>query len=218
MIQDEKVEKFRQNQIIKDIAEEKTEITNSNLSSVNESIHYIKPTILSKVKIERPLTQNKPLGVVGDITLNELLNKGLDIFNSPIVQMIKDKVDVQFVGLGISSMIMYRAIVKLFMKTAYSQGIPNHLLPGPSTRTREIALFRLFGAPAADGAFTIINSVTAGGSKVILNIAGNNELEGTGSTISNTSNSSLFLFINKLPNWIKIILRYLALASCAFAK
>jgi hypothetical protein len=36
--------------------------------------------------------------------------------------MIKNHVDISLVATSISSMIMYKAVIKLYMKAAYSQG------------------------------------------------------------------------------------------------
>jgi hypothetical protein len=115
--------------------------------------------------------------------------------------MVKENVNVHFLGFGITTMLMYKAVFKLFMKSAYSQGgIPAHLLPG--TRPAEIALFMIYGAPSIVAALMTINTVSAGGSKIkiTINIAGNNELEGAGTSSGSSSSSSLFLFLNKLPN------------------
>ena len=113
--------------------------------------------------------------------------------------MIKENVNVSVLGTGITSMILYRSVVKIYINSLSKAGIPDSMLSGASTRHREIALFMLMGAPEIAGSLMVINPVTAGGTKVPLNIAGNNELEGTG-TSSTSSSSSLFLFLNKLPS------------------
>ena len=189
-----------------------SQIHNSELSKINEVIHTNKPTILSNsnVKIESPLTANTPFGDAGDITINELWNKGIDVFDTTLVQMIKDNVNVVLVGSSITSMIMYRSIVKLYMKSAFNNKLPDALISAPSTRSKEIALFMIMGAPFIAGALITINKLTAGGTKVLVNITESNNLEGTGSN-SASSSSSLFLFLNKLPGWMKVILRYLAI-------
>lgn len=66
----------------------------------------------------------------------------------------------------------------------------------------------IIGAPFIAGALLTINKVTSGGTKVIVNIAESNNLERTGSS-SASSSSSLFLILNKHPNLIKVILRYI---------
>ena len=203
-IQDEKVENFRKNQLVTDIVNENKEIQNSDLSKINEYIHNIKPTIDSKIK-------NRPLGSAGDITVNELLNKGLEVFDTPLVQMIKDNVDIGVVITGVSTMILYKAVLKLYMKSAYSSSISEVIRSGASTRSKEIALFMIMGAPPIVGGLLTKNKLTSGSTKVIVNIAESNNLEGT-ITNSASSSSSLFLFLNKLPSWLKIILKYIALS------
>jgi len=200
---------WKKNQLFTKIeSEEKKELKNSDISDIHQLIHTNKPTILSKVN-DPQLTPNKPFGNAGDITINELYNKGLEVFDTPLVQMIKENVNIGLLGYSISSMIMYKSIVNLYMKNAYSSTLPDVLRTTPSTRSKEVALFMIMGAPVIAGAMLVINKVTSGGTKVIINIADRNNLEGTG-TSSASSSSSLFLFFNKLPGWIKIILRYLA--------
>jgi hypothetical protein len=88
-------------------------------------------------------------------------------------------------------MILYKTIIKLYKKAAYSPGLSGlPLASHPSTRTREIALFMVMGAPFLLCILMIINSATAGGSKIVINIA-SNEIEGaeTSSGISSSSSS-----------------------------
>jgi hypothetical protein len=192
------LERAQRNHSLHDIIHEKKELTNLKISDVKEYIHTNKETILSDVKSTTPLTQNKPLGGAGDITLNELINKGIEVIDTPLVQMIKEHVDIKIIGASITSMLMYKAVMKLFMKSAYGSGsLPVIPLSGQSTRAREIALFWILGAPAIVGALMGINTFTAGGTKVNLNVAGNTELEGSSSV---SSSSSFFLFLNKMPS------------------
>jgi len=111
--------------------------------------------------------------------------------------MVKENVDLSLVGSSVTSLIMYKAVMKIFLNSTYGPAsLPS--LSGGSTRSREIALFMIMGTPAVVGALLTINKVTSGGTKVIVNIAEGNNLEGTGT--SSASSSSLFLFINKLPS------------------
>ena len=85
----------------------------------------------------------------------------------------------------------------MFMKAAYS---PDHLtalhLMNPSTRTREIGLFMLSAGPIIVGQLMLINKLTGVGSKVILSVSGQTELE-----VSTTPSSSLSLILiwNRIP-------------------
>jgi hypothetical protein len=47
----------------------------------------------------------------------------------------------------------------------------------------------------------------AGGTNVIARLVENTELEATS---SGSSRSSFFLFLNNLPSWLKVVLKYLA--------
>jgi hypothetical protein len=79
----------------------------------------------------------------------------------------------------------------------------------------------IIGAPAIVGSIMAINAVTSGGAKkVIINIGGNPELEGSSSpqvasSVSQEGISSSSLFLNKLPSplqaWLKVLLKYIAL-------
>ena len=177
----------------------KKKLSYSNISDIKEHIHTNKETIISDFKLTTtPLTQTKPLGSAGDITLNELITKGLDVMDTPLVKMIKEHVDIQTIGSCITSMIMYKAVMKLYMKSAYESCRPVVPLSGACTRPREIALFMLMGAPAIVVALMTINAFTAGGTKINLNVAENTELEGSSS--GSISSFSFFLFLNKLPS------------------
>ena len=207
-IANEKWDKWKKNQLVTDIVNENKEIKNSDLSNLNELIHTNKPTIISELNTTTTLTQNKPLGFAGDITLNELLNKGLEVFETPLVQMIKENVNISYLGSGITSMIMYKTVMNIYMKNTYNNpSVVKYLGGSPSTRASEIAFFMIVGAPLVVRALMGINWATAGKTKVNLKI-GNNELEGTSSV---NSSSSLFLFLNKLPPWLKAVLKYIAL-------
>jgi hypothetical protein len=95
--------------------------------------------------------QNKALGIAGDISINDLITKGFELVATPLVQMIKEKADISVVGGYITSMILYKSIVNLYVKSAYNSTISEVLLSAPSTRSREVALFVLAGAPFVAG-------------------------------------------------------------------
>lgn len=122
--------------------------------------------------------------------------------------MIKDNVNISLLGSGITSMIMYKTVMNMYMKNTYNNpSVVKYLGVSPSTKAREIAFFMIVGAPMVVGALMGINWATAGKTKVKLKI-GNNELEGTSSV---NSSLSFFLFLNKLPPWLKAVLKYIAL-------
>jgi len=193
-----------------------------NLCNYTEFLDANKQTVISEFKQTNTklLVKNKPLGSAGDISINELITKGLDVIDTPLVQMIRENVDVTVVGGLLSTMIMYKTIVNLYLKSAYNKNLPDVLRKVPSTRAKEIALFMLVGAPFVAGWMWTEKKIIGG--KVVVNLLANNELEGTGSVrkfeiegTSSISKSSFFLFLNKLPSllksWLKAILKSLAL-------
>jgi hypothetical protein len=119
--------------------------------------------------------------------------------------MIREHVDVKVAGSFLTSMILYKTIVNLYVKSAYSKSLTEVLKSAPSTRGKEIALFMIVGAPFIAGLMLTTNKII--GPKVIINLVSNNELEGSSSV---SSSFSLFLLFNKLPSWLKAILKYLA--------
>lgn len=187
-----------------------------NILNYTEFLEANKQTVISELKNKKSVLINKPLGTAGDITVNELLSKGLDVIETPLVKMIRENIDVSAAGFGISSMIMFNSICKLFMKLTYGKDYPEVLKHIPSTKAKEVALFMLVGAPFVAGWMWTGNKIIGG--KVVVNILANNELESTSSVrkneiegTSSISKSSFFLFLNKLPSWLKAILKYIAL-------
>ena len=210
-------ERVRKKPIVNDVIKEEQNLSNSNIIEYNEILHANKETVLSGLQKIPKLAPDKPLGSAGDITINELITKGFEVIDTPLVKMIRENVDVSVVGGYISAMILYKSVVNLFVKSAYSKSLPD-IIKAPSTRTREIALFMLLGAPFVVGCMWTGGLVFGGKVVVNLNANANNELEGIDSVnkteiegTSTISSNSLFLFLNKLPSWLKIILKYLAL-------
>ena len=206
-------EKVINKELITDIITEKAgkPWTFLNILNYSKLIQENKQTILSEIKTDTiSLVQSKPLGNAGDITINELIKKGIEAIDTPLEKMMKENINVHVTGTFITSMILYRSIVNLYMKSEYSSSLTGALITGSSSRGKEVALFLIMGAPFIAGALLGINNSTSGGTTVTVNIAESKNLEGTGAS-SGSSSSSLFLFLNKLPNWIKIILKYVAL-------
>jgi len=117
-------------------------------------------------------TENKPLGSAGDITINELINKGLVVIDTPLVQMIRDNVDISVVGGIISSAVLYKAVMKMYMKAT----------DGPNVNPNPLKGTKVF-----------VNVLDSTGS-------GSTGSEGSNSASSGISNSSFFFFLNKLPS------------------
>lgn len=230
---DEIWETVRKKPLINDVINEQKNITNSNIIEYNEILHANKETVILGLLLTKTLAATKPLGSAGVITINEIISKGLDVIDTPLVQMIRNNGEVSVIGGYISSMILYKSIVNLFASyigckfynlhhSAYNKTLPDSLFcicdkmkskcRTPSTRTKEIALFMLMGAPFVAGCMWSVEHNL--GTNTIANA--NNELEGIDSNskteIEGTSTirrNYLFLLLNKLPSWLKIILKYI---------
>ena len=209
-------EKVRNKNLVEDVINTKKELNISQLLECQQQFINSNKELLSAELKTKSFSQQKPLGNFGDITLNDAITEGLSILETPLVNLIRDNVNINVVGNYIGAMFMYNAVVKLYMKSAYNQNLPDLLKNAPSTRVREVALFMLFAGPAIVGSLMTINKVTAGGTKIILKIAENTEVlteaEVSGSGTSTIiSNSFLFLILNKLPRWLKALLKYIAI-------
>jgi hypothetical protein len=80
------------------------------------------------------------------------------VFDTPLVQMITDNVNISSLGSGITSMIMYKTVMNMYMKNTYNNpSVLNYLGGSPRTRAREIAIFMIVGAPIVVGALMGIN-------------------------------------------------------------
>ena len=134
-------------------------------------------------------------------------------------------------------MFVYKTLVNLYVKLVYNTS--SILEVGNTSRSKEVALFMIIGAPAIAGTILTINYITswyASGSdnKILISIGGNLDLEGSSSALASGGapflwdnlsssgcvdtetgapliSSSLFLFFNKLTSWLKILLKYIAL-------
>jgi hypothetical protein len=124
------------------------------------------------------------------------------------MQIIKNNTDVFVVGGYISSMILYKSIVNLYVKSTYgNSSIIDAVKNVHSTRSKEVALFMLMGAPVIAGLMWTAGQIFR--CKVVVNVMVNasNELNGIDSVskteIEGTSTISrdfLFLLVTKLPS------------------
>jgi len=142
----------RNKNIINDIIKNNNS-NNSNFNNYSDFLRYNKSTVFSELdKTKQKLLElNKPLGKAGDITINELITKGLDVVDTPLVKLIKENVEVSTIGYYLSSMLVYKSIVNLYLKSAYNQSLPEALKHIPSTKAKEIAVFMVMGVPLVGG-------------------------------------------------------------------
>jgi hypothetical protein len=72
--------------------------------------------------------------------------------------MIKENVNISYLGSGITSMIMYKTVMNIYMKNTYNNpSVVKYLGGSPSTRASEIAFFMIVGAPLVVRALMGIN-------------------------------------------------------------
>jgi len=162
-LQNELWEKVRNNEWISDILKVKAGKPCPFLNKLNYSklIQENKQTIVSEVHSATntiSLVQSKPLGSAGDITINELINKEIEVIDTPLVQLIKENVSVKVTGSFLTSMILYKTIVNLYLKSAYSGSLIDTITTGPNTCAKEVALFMIIGALFITRALLTINN------------------------------------------------------------
>nr|YP_004376355.1 hyp3 [Moniliophthora roreri]ADO51586.1 hyp3 [Moniliophthora roreri] len=173
---------------------------------------------LSKVNENKSIfdsfSQTKPLGDLGDITVNELIVKGKEIL-LPLIQELNNHVDFRL-GLSlISAFYMYKWTVKSYAKYAYvNDSVFKSLSKSGDTRSKEIALFMIVGAPMIVGSLFAITNV----SKEKIQITFKQSDDKVGSfvdekdiesiTWSNNSLGLLSILGNKLPNWLRALIMF----------
>ena len=151
------------------------------------------------------MKQNKPLGELGEVTVNEALNKGIE-FLRPLIELGKDyNITVDNSLQIFSCFLLYKGVVKLYSKTAFKDNTSNlsvsDLLRSNRYRERRIRNFMLGAAPVILGVFLIGRELTG---PMVVNVkvdiesqVPDNKSNQSGKIIS----SSLFFFTNKkLPD------------------
>ncbi len=150
----------------------------------------------------------KPLGEFGDMTLNEVIVQMKElkwdlILNSAKLTIHAAPLAMNLVGYGL--------IMKGYMSTVHNRAFPTNISPKElqaliKIRNRNLGLFSIFGAPL----ILICLRKTSLGLKDMTSIEINPTENQISSTISQQS-SGIFLmiskFIEKIPNWLKWILR-----------
>ena len=115
-------DKAKKPELVNDVLKE----NKLTLCNYIEFLDANKKTVISELKQTNTnlLVKIKPLGSAGDISIIELINNGLDVVDTPLVEMLRKNVDVTVVGGFISSMILYKTIVNLYLKSAYNKNLP----------------------------------------------------------------------------------------------
>lgn len=201
----------------------KSKISVSDRVDIDESLDLTNMKAISDTYLQNKdviletFNREKPLGELGEYTLNELIVKGNEVI-SPIYNNLSTGVESAFAGLSL--FLMYKGVVKLFDSLAFKEYPENisadKLVDYKRLRAREVKTFMVFGAPFIVGSLYAIKQLSFGG-KVKF------ELESVSSVVekdkfkdvelSSMGFIGLISFIkNKLPNWLK----YLILIGVSF--
>jgi hypothetical protein len=202
------------NQKILDIWENLRNKDKTLSSQSNELINYKEASKIvneNKEIILDEMTKTKPLGELGDITVNEALNKGIE-FVKPLIELGKDSnINAENSFKLLSAFFLYKGVVNLYSKTAFKDDTLNlsesSLKYRNKFKERKIRQFMYLGAPLIVGLFLIGKEITQ---PISVNINVNLDSKTIDSN-SNTSNkyvtsSLLFITNKKLPDWLKTLI------------
>jgi len=201
----------------------KSKISVSDRVDIDESLDLTNMKAISDTYLQNKdviletFNREKPLGELGEYTLNELIVKGNEVI-SPIYNNLSTGVESAFAGLSL--FLMYKGVVKLFDSLAFKEYPENisadKLVDYKRLRAREVKTFMVFGAPFIVGSLYAIKQLSFGG-KVKF------ELESVSSVVEKDKFKDVELssmgfiglisfFKNKLPNCLK----YLILIGVSF--
>ena len=170
------------------------QIDNINL---DDYINMGKALIDNETIIKETL-KTKRLGEFGEITLNEIVDKGFEVL-SPLSQFTTDYSNVIAIGGSlISSYFFFKSVVRLYEKTAFKEAYKlssaDDLLKYNLIRSKEVKSFMVFAAPFIVGTFWVLKK-QIGGPNVNINIQNNIE--------DNATSAGILCFIkNRIPKYL----------------
>lgn len=181
--------------------------TVEGVKDLNDLVYKNKDFVLAKTKEMQMKTQSKPLGEFGDITLNDLATKAIEL-GEPLYKYGQEHIkDIHMATSVVSVLFVYKTLVRLYIKTAYGKDFSIkdiNLLDFKSTRSKEVFAFMVLGAPIIAGAISFIGS-TAISKKLLVEVDLNNNTLSVADATTTTSS----LFFIKMPKIVKKILTYL---------
>lgn len=130
---------------------ENSKVISENLTENNENIK----------EVFSESNSFKPLGEAGEITVNEALRKGIEVF-SPLLDIYKNHpIEVKTGFSVITTLMMYKSVVNLYNKIAFKEypDITRYNVEIQRMRNKEIKFFMLVGAPLIVGALCGIKNV-----------------------------------------------------------
>lgn len=167
--------------------------------------------IISKNKTEIKaliLEKNKPLGDLGEITLNEIVDKGIEVL-TPISDLYqKYPVELSGAFTSVSAFYMYKGVVKMYDKIAFKYSRDpkytsiQELTEQRLMRSKEIRVFMLLGAPLIVGTLLAIKRYTIPTNiNINVNTVSDKVLDDNKDLVLT---SGLFAFFrNKIPFWLR---------------
>ena len=158
--------------------------------------------------------KNKPLGDIGDITLNEMINKFEEIIR-PISEIaINHSLDIN-TGLSlIPAYFMFKSVVKLYTSVAFKKEPTNlsllELKNYNTMKAKEIKTFMIFCAPLIVASMYSIKKISG---NFVTNIKNNSlsNIDGIDKIKDNTFFSSIFLLKQNMPDWLKRLILFIAI-------
>lgn len=197
-VQDQKISEFKERvlswQQKSGLNVDNQDIGLTDLQSTTQFLIEHKDEVVSVIE------HAKPLGSFGDITINELINKGTDAL-SPILNTLDPNLTLNGGFTILSSLFFYRVVVNLYTKSAYNfdfKGMnPTEVADFKASRPRDIRFFMLCCAPLITASLVTMAKLNP------LNINLNIEMKE-----AVTSNVSILAFLTKnKPEWFKSLLK-----------
>jgi hypothetical protein len=183
----------------------------SDMNSINETFLNNKDQIVDTFK------KAKPFGELGEITLNQIMEKGSEVL-SPLGNINNISTGAGSAFTGISLYFMYKGVVRLFDSLAFKDYPKNisseKFLDYKKMRARELRTFMILGAPLIVGSLYAIKQVSFPAQINVELVSKDTSSVITSSTGAEKINDEglirgiglISLIKNKLPNWLKYIL------------
>ena len=193
-----------------------------NSIGLKDLIEINKVVEKNKPEIKETIIKSKPLVEISETTLNQIVDKGLDVLGSYSFPVSVGDV-IGGVNL-ISSYFLYKGVVNLFAKHAFKQDVPN-TIQYQRMKAKEIRLFMIIGAPLIVASLYSMKQV-AFPNKIVINsesVSSSGGVAGLNTKQEITKNpgfSSLIPilggFSKKIPGWLKSVI--LLIFSIIFVK
>jgi len=198
------------------------------LNSLNDKINHDASNVSSPSSSDNPVLSNinfdnsKPLGEIGEVTLNNAIVYLKDL-KLPVI-LNKSQLIINVLPAA-SHLLTYGLILKSYIKIVHNRPYPVNIthyqkLIEDASRKRQLALFSILGAPIVIGAFKL--GSIAFKDVFSINLPLSNSTDSDLLTENNNNNSevlnsssSLFLLCNKIikiiPHWLKLSFRLILL-------